>query len=370
MSARPGSWPPATRAVAVALLALTALVAACANNARSALRERRADRDKPRNGEARAVPADLGSSLRVPELRPSLQGDGFGPEVLEPPPAVDDAVIARIGDVEIHKSHIFDRLLQMDPSGARDLRSRLARDALIAQYARRHGITVTAEEIEDARDAEEQAMRRAIAAQSDPTADPAEADPSTVSDESFGEFLEATFGLTLEDYRRVARLELARVRYRGYVVRYLPMLEEQVVVRGLWNRDRALVEQLAKRVSEGADIASLARRHSDHPSAREGGLLPPLGAGFRTPVAVAALGLSPGEVSDVIRIESSAGEQFAFFYCLERRAPRDEPFAELRDEIRGGLDERPISQAEQEAFMLRWVLSEAELDTTPSETGR
>ena len=305
--------------------------------------------------EAAAQPAVTSPEPTAVDLRrPALphQGQGFGPEILEPP-VVDDAVVARVGDVEIRKSHLFDRLAQSDPERAREGIGLIILDAFVAAYARRHGIRVDAERIEREAAAEEESLRQVLAREWSGRI-------------SLEDYIERQNGMSLADYRRVIRVDRARLRYRGLVFRYVPMLEERVELRALWHRDRDVVADVAARVREGADFASLARRLSDHPSKEDGGRLPPLSRGFESPITEAAFGLDPGELSDVLEIESEDGVRYVLLYCLARMPARDAPFADVREEIEKGLVERPITRAEQEAFVERWAKVEPELDSDRS----
>jgi hypothetical protein len=308
-------------------------------------------------GPARTIgPAPAVSFAPLPVGR---GGVGFPTEILEPLVDGEDAVFARVGDVEIRKSDAFDRLLEIEGVRVQAFCERLVQDAMVAAFARRYEIVVDEAEIAAMLQAHEDEMRASLERVGDP-----------VDDETFRAFVESQFGMTLEAYRRRFSVDLARQRYRGYVVRYLRLLEEQVVLRGLWNRDRELVDRLALEVREGADFAKLARRHSDHQTARDGGLLPPLTRSFESPITEPAFELAPGEVSDVLTIESETGVQFAIFYCLERRPPRDADFAEVRDELRADLERRPLEDVEYELLFQRWTRGFPELDRTPLEQGR
>jgi peptidyl-prolyl cis-trans isomerase SurA len=77
---------------------------------------------------------------------------------------------------------------------------------------------------------------------------------------------------------------------------------------------QGLARQLAGKIADGGDFAEFARRHSDAPSAVDGGDLGPLRPGVLLPVLEeAAVGLAPGRVSEVV--ETPMG------FTLLRRRP-------------------------------------------------
>jgi parvulin-like peptidyl-prolyl isomerase len=288
------------------------------------------------------------------EPRPLLD---YGPDVLLPDPNAADAEVARVGDVSLRQSQAFARLLAADPKLALSAVDLLVFDVLVAQHARQFGITVDPARVRELADQEEHQLQQQVRTEL--------ADKLT-----FADYVWRIFGMRLQDWRRTAELRIAQRLYHGYVIRYLALRENRVVVRYIVHKDREVLEDAARKVREGADFATLALRLSDDPLRRDGGLLPPLGSGFPHAVTEQALQLEPGQLSPVFEKSSGGASRFYLVYCLDRLAGRDVAFDEVRDEIDKDLVAKPLSPIEMNAYTLRWRGAiEAKTDDKPP-TGR
>ena len=71
--------------------------------------------------------------------------------------------------------------------------------------------------------------------------------------------------------------------------------------------DRKVVEDVRQRAQQGADFKSLVlRKRSQHkPSNRDGGLMPPFGRDYPSPLTEPAFRLQPGDLSAIWRRESA-----------------------------------------------------------------
>ena len=120
---------------------------------------------------------------------------------------------------------------------------------------------------------------------------------------------------------------------------------QKVVVRHIQTATLTKAQELLTRLyGEKADFTDLARRHSTHPSAKDGGLLPPIsrrGADVSIPPAIrqAALAMKKvGEYSDPIQ----TGTSFHILKLEEIIEPQNVKFEDARDQLRGALLERNI----------------------------
>ncbi len=267
----------------------------------------------------------------------ALTQGGVGTEVLGLSPAADDEV-ATVGAVTIRKSQVFDRLADGDPGLAQALIDLCVLDSVVIAASQRFGIDVTEAEIDERVRNEEAVLRL----QSDAGDDEA----------AFVAYVQRRVGLPIEVYRARLRREVARVLWRSYTIRYLAMREERVAVRFLVHDDPAVLTDIAERVRRGADFAALARRWSQDATAAEGGALPPFARGFSHPVARVAFELAPGELSAPVPLAGSSRQ--ALVWCMERMPAREASFAELRAELVAGLETRPVTPFEQNAFVVRY----------------
>jgi hypothetical protein len=281
----------------------------------------------------------------------SAAPDELGPAILLPKEPASDDVVATIGEQRIHKSQVFDRLVETSRRDARLLVDLLVMDAVVAAKARQHGIAVDGERVRALVDREEQQLRAQVALEW-----------GGVS--TFEQYLQKQFDMGVEQYRTFLQVELARERYRGLVIRFLAMLEDRVEIRFAVHRDRAVIEDIRRRVQEGADFATLAMRHSEDETRRDGGLMPPFGRGFDHPIAHVAFDLEPGGLSEIVQFEQGGAVRHGLVYCLRRMPKREVAFQDVRADIQKDLDARPVTSFEQKAFALRWCTEPLNTATT------
>lgn len=313
---------------AVPRLCLVALAAACAGPGPAARR-------------TTAPPAAEPARPTMVPIAPPPSSPGLGPEILLPPADAVDAEVARVGDVVLRQSHAYARLLSAHPKLALSAVDLLVFDVLVARHAEQHGIRIAPERVEQLAAAEEQQIRQQVAAELSREMD-------------FPAYLWRLFGMREADWQQTLRLRTAQRLYQGYVIRYLALREDRVQVRFLMHQDEAVAREVADKVQAGADFATLAQRHSEDPSRRDGGLLPAFGRGFAHPVAATAFTLQPGQVSAPFRGRYGDEQRWFVVYCLERLAGRDVPFAAVAAEIDRDLQQRPVTALETTAYTLRW----------------
>lgn len=285
--------------------------------------------------------------------QPARAVTDYGPEVLLPDTTQGDLEVARVGDVVLRQSHAFARLLAAEPKLALSAVDLLVADVLVARHAQQFDIRVPNERIHEIADDEEQRLR-------------AQVQQELGGQITFDDYVWRIFGMRLEDWRRTAELRTAQRLYQGYVIRYLVLREDRVVVRYIVNKDEAVLKDAATKVRQGADFATLALRLSEDAMRRDGGLLPAFGKGFPHPVTEVALALKPGQLSEVFAQEVGGDRRFYLVYCLETRSGRDVPFAEVQQEVDAELEKRPLTPIETNAYALRWRgEAEAKTDDKP-----
>ena len=334
------------RARRVLISGLFSSAAACAAPSRPAA-DRAATRPRPA---PIAVEVSLARPWQEPEDPGAVEHPGEVSVDVLGRSGEGDSVIATVGDVTIRKSDVYDRLLESDRRAAELWTDLLVLDAVVAALARQHGITVSRAEVEPLAAEEEQLLRQQHELE--------------VGDRmSFEDFVGRRFGLSLDEYRRFVRADVARLRYRSLVMRYVAMREERVELRFIVHDDPAGLAGLREDVLAGADFGTLARRHSIDGSRDDGGRLGPIGPAFRHPIAAVAFQLEAGEVSAVIPFDDHGRPRQALVYCLRRLPAQDAPFAALRDELIADLERNPVSEFEQRAFVMQYCRPSSALDT-------
>lgn len=282
------------------------------------------------------MPAPVLAPIAAPAVDPKL-----GPEVLLPDPAAADDEVARVGDLVLRRSHAFARLLTASPRVALSAVDLLVFDALVARHAREFRIQVPEPRVAELAAAEEAALRKQLAEEQQGQVD-------------FAAYLIRVFGMAEADWRQALRLRSAQRLYQGYVLRYLALREDRAQVRFLVHADPALCREVVAKVRAGADFATLASKHSEDPSRRDGGLLPPFGRAFQHPVAKVAFELGRGGVSEPFEAAWGDGTRWFVVFCLDRMPGRDVPFDAVAAEIDAGLAASPITPLETTAYTLRW----------------
>ena len=288
------------------------------------------------------------ASLRQPTSAPVVQAPvvtpapaGLGPEILLPQASDQDDEVARVGDLVLRRSHAYTRLLSAHPKLALTAVDLLVFDVLVARHAEQFGIRVDPARVEALAAAEEKQVREQVQAE-------------LGGEMPFAGYIWRLFGLHEQDWQQTLRLRTAQRLYQGYVIRYLALREDRVRVRFLVHKDEAVAREVADKVEHGADFGTLALRHSEDPSKRDGGLLPAFGQGFQHPVAATAFTLQKGKVSAPFRGRWGDEERWFVVYCLERMPGREVPFAAVLDEIDRDLELNPIAPLETTAYTLRW----------------
>lgn len=308
--------------------------------------------ERPRAADA-APPANTAPPSATVVVPPAALpvAPGLGPDILLPDPKAVDAEVGRVGDVVLRQSHAYARLLSAHPKLALDAVDLLVFDVLVAKHAEQYGIAVDPARVEALAAAEEKDVRQRVR-------------------EEFGagmdleRYVWRLFGMREADWLAVLRLRTAQRLYQGYVLRYLALREDRVQVRFLVHQDEKVVQEVVGKVRQGADFGTLALRHSEDASRREGGLLPAFGRGSMHPAAAVAFTLQRGEVSAPFRARWGDEERWFAVYCLERLPGRDVPFASVRGEIDDDLAARAVSPIETTAYLLRW---RGELDAQPDK---
>ncbi|MSR47483.1 MAG: hypothetical protein EXS13_10560 [Planctomycetes bacterium] len=182
--------------------------------------------------------------------------------------------------------------------------------------------------------------------------------------------VKATWGITREAYDALARSTLERSLRLERVVLHELCRHPRVQLRLLRVKERALAEEVARKLDQGADFAALARQHSEDGSAREGGVYPPLPSDLPSPLFDHTENLADGERTAVHEVATADGPRWRIVQLLARLPADDRPLAERNAAIEALLDGRALAPPELEAWMrvmeerhqIRFLGVEGELD--------
>jgi len=125
---------------------------------------------------------------------------------------------------------------------------------------------------------------------------------------------------------------------------------------------RERIDKLLAEARGETDFATLAKQHSEGPSAARGGDL-----GFFSreqmvkPFADAAFAMQPGQISDVVQTRFG----YHIIKLEERRAPRELALAEVSEQIRQGLTAQQVQQAIQDLVLTLRTASKVEVFAAP-----
>ena len=259
---------------------------------------------------------DLGIGVLMPRVRPV------------------DSEVVKVAGFSVRKSHLYDRLFEINPLWTKKEIDWIVFDILLAKEAIKHNVFIDVDMIDkrvtDAEGLLEERVKSDWGGRM-----------------TLDAFLIENRGITRKFYRAMSRRQLARGMLRYYVVRYLAGLQDRVSVRIISHRNRATMQSILKKVGEGADFRSLALRESEHPTQRRGGLLPPFGRDSSLKFKIPAFELQPGEVSKILTVESDAVTHYYLLYCVARIPGRKLPFKDVKAELDKDQVLNPLSEEEK-----------------------
>ncbi len=170
-------------------------------------------------------------------------------------------------------------------------------------------------------------------------------------------WLQRVADLSLADFRaRVrdgARVELIQDRLLRYELFTSPHIEVSILVA----KDRNQAGVHLQRLRAGADFKQLARKHSLHSSAPDGGRIPFRLVGMDINDAKVRDALFSAKKSQLLGpFPVKSGELFQIYRIEAKRPARKATYAELEREIVRDLDARPVPVGEYERWRRRILL--------------
>jgi PPIC-type peptidyl-prolyl cis-trans isomerase-like protein len=268
-------------------------------------------------------------------------GRGKGPDFLEFS-RPDDRVVARVGGETLRKSQAFDYLLRTYPDKVRASIAVMLGNRVLAAECDRWGIRIGAREIETWWSEQERQLERQAKLDLGPNA--------TLED-----FVRQRIGQELSEYREVARDRERAKRLLSRLVRFHQIRSDRIELRIVSVTDRDGALQIRKWLKEGAEFAAVARRYSVHPSAENGGRLPPIWRGALHPeLDEVAFGLAEGETGPVVHVRDAAGrDRYQIARVLRRLPGREVSWGEVEAQVLASLEKEPLSPDEWTLWQIR-----------------
>lgn len=250
-----------------------------------------------------------------------------------------DGVIARVGEAAIHKRHVYDRMLEVDPVRLREIEEALVLDARVREVARQHDVRVPESEVEFAVRREWARVER-------------EFEKQPLGAKTIDVFVERNYSMSVTAFRAHVKMLAWRRLMRSYTIRYAQLRSGTVRLQRFLARTRAEAERAREEAVRGGDLAHLAESASVDSRARAGGRLPLLPLDGGHPALGLGRGVEIGAFGPVRAVPLEDGSSgFGFVRVLARNAPDPRSFEAAYADLRKGLERRPIAQEEVLSFL-------------------
>ncbi len=245
----------------------------------------------------------------------------------------EDDVVAEVGGETIRKSDVYDYFYLFEQPGLLRALQQLVDERLVRREAEHWEVRL-----------DEVLLARAVDKQL------AELE-TRVRVETGGRmtvesYLEEIRNLTVVEYRSYTRRVLGTELLLDRLVRFEQLREDRARARILAVRDRSQAQRFREEVLQGADFERLAKEHSVHPTAPQGGRLPTIVRGLPDPLVASVFALEPNETGPIEQIDLDGERLHYFVQLLEIETGRAGSFPELEVEVERSLETEPIAEHE------------------------
>jgi parvulin-like peptidyl-prolyl isomerase len=236
-----------------------------------------------------------------------------------------DTVVRRVGDQEIRASDVFQLLDMASPGLTADATDELVLMVIVQQEAQREGVDVSDAvlEAEVDRTLAEQRARFAMEVRSDVTLE---------------EFVQARHGWDAPAFREVVRRGVLGNLLLDRVVRLSTFRTTRDELQLILVTDEALAQEIAGKLADGASFSVLARNHSGHPSAPDGGFMPPLPLGVAVPLVGGRETLEPGDFLGPAPITLGDVDYWRIVRLVDRLQGDTQPWSVLGARVEADLE--------------------------------
>ncbi len=274
----------------------------------------------------------------TPATRPVAAGVAGGARAVL---SGEDAVVARVGGRAVRAAELVDHALAKYPDQIHAALDHLIDTIVVRMEADRLGMAVDPSAVDEelARREAELERRARLAGGAGATLE---------------SWLRAELRMTTATFREAERQRIAESWLHARVIRYHQLREDRARFRIILVESRELAGRILADLAAGADFGTLARQHSLHAAAEDGGLVPWLARSAMTPaVAEIVFRLRPGDVGPLGILRDGEGRlRYQIVKLVESAPGRDVPWSDARASVEAGLREAPVSEFE----WLQWKL--------------
>jgi parvulin-like peptidyl-prolyl isomerase len=273
-----------------------------------------------------------------PSVRPpaDLPPDPMRPEAVAA--AAGELAVARVDGEAIPAAAAFRLVYLSAPEQAASAVRQLVIDRLAAAEAAASGASVPAQAVE-------RELARMLADQERKVREASKGATDLAT------FVKETWQLEPAAYFALVRGSVERSLLLERVVLDELRRHARTQLRLIRVKERRLAEEIRGKVEQGADFAALARQHSEDPTARAGGIYPPLPSDLPSPLFEQTAELAAGALSEVTEVSTPDGPRYRIVQVLARLPAESGSFAERAASIEQTLADRPLSPLELEAWM-------------------
>jgi parvulin-like peptidyl-prolyl isomerase len=252
----------------------------------------------------------------------------------------DDYVVREVGDVEILASDVFRIVDLVSPTVVDEVLPQLVLSIIARQEARRLGLDLPSEQLEDQIDLALETQRTQFALQGNP-------------DMSLEQFLQSFYDMSPADLRAETRRMVMSSMVLERLVRLGQWSSARDELQIIMVEEHSLALEIEAKLQEGASFSVLAKQHSLHPSASAGGFMSPLSDAVAQPLARGRKTLEVDGVLGPAPITVGDKDFWRFLRLVDRLPAVQGSWDELRDRLEQDLEQRPMNSEELAGFEAR-----------------
>lgn len=263
-----------------------------------------------------------------------------GPGTAEERPSSSRDTVLRMGGLSVTKADLSDFWFTRYPEEYARTLDALLDDRVVRSVARRLRIAVPADQLDQAVRVELDARRKQLSTLYGP-------------DVTLEQEVQRAYGMALNAWERdVLRPRLQGALLQSRIVRLWSRSREVLEVRIIVQEDPQRAQRTLAKLRQGADFSLVAAQASRDPSAKQGGVLPPIARGDLAlrGVEKRLFQAQPGQLVGPLRVQIGGRPQWHIYKVIDRRPPWTMTGPALHAALEQDLAKEAVSRAE----FVRW----------------